>query len=364
MTTDGLCAFSAGYAEARHKFLEAAQHQGWGATSYLNPKVRGPEGELLFTDVVEIGDITAPAALFLVSGTHGVEGYFGSAAQIDALNRGITAPEGMKIVMVHAINPYGFAWNRRVTEDNVDLNRNFIDRTAPAPENAAYAQLKDAINPPSLAPDALRAADDALRAYVQAHGAFALQEAITRGQYAYPGGIYFGGSAETWSARTIRTIFHEHGKHLERVAMIDFHTGLGPRGAGEMIIEYAPGDPADARARAWWGAMARSTKAGESLSADLTGTMDAAFMQAFGSCREATVAALEVGTENTTVVFRALRADNWLHAHGDPRGPDAGAIRKACRDAFYCDADDWKEAVLGHARWAIDRAVEGFWRGA
>jgi len=363
MTTDGLAAFSADYAEARHKFIAAAQHQGWGVTSYLNPGVRGPRDELLFTDVVEIGDITAPAALFLVSGTHGVEGYFGSGAQVDALNRGLTAPEGMKIVMVHAINPYGFAWNRRVTEDNVDLNRNFIDRRQQVPANPAYASLKEAINPPSLAPDALAAADAALRAYVQEHGAFALQEAITRGQYSFADGIYFGGTAETWSAKTIRAIFHEHGKHLTRVAMVDFHTGLGVRGAGEMIIEYAPGEPADRRARAWWGDMARSTKAGESLSADLTGTMDAAFTQAFAGCDEATVAALEVGTENTTVVFRALRADNWLHVHGDPQGKEAPAIKKACRDAFYCDANDWKLAVLGHARWAIDRAVEGFWRG-
>ena len=30
------------------------------------------------------------------------------------------------IVFIHIINPYGMAWNRRVNEYNVDLNRNFL----------------------------------------------------------------------------------------------------------------------------------------------------------------------------------------------------------------------------------------------
>ena len=33
---------------------------------------------------------------------------------------------------IHALNPFGFAWLRRVNEDNVDLNRNFQDFLSPA----------------------------------------------------------------------------------------------------------------------------------------------------------------------------------------------------------------------------------------
>ena len=40
---------------------------------------------------------------------------------------------GLRVVLLHAINPWGFSWARRVTEDNVDLNRNFRDFSRPAP---------------------------------------------------------------------------------------------------------------------------------------------------------------------------------------------------------------------------------------
>ena len=32
----------------------------------------------------------------------------------------------LRCVLLHALNPFGFAWRRRVNEDNVDLNRNFL----------------------------------------------------------------------------------------------------------------------------------------------------------------------------------------------------------------------------------------------
>ena len=41
-------------------------------------------------------------------------------------------PADVRVVMIHALNPYGMAWVRRVNEDNVDLNRNFIDWSEPS----------------------------------------------------------------------------------------------------------------------------------------------------------------------------------------------------------------------------------------
>ena len=76
--------------------------------------------------------------LVTISATHGVEGFCGSGAQVDWLTLGgpEQLPAGVAALMVHAINPHGFAWLRRVTEEGVDLNRNFVDFTAPLPENA------------------------------------------------------------------------------------------------------------------------------------------------------------------------------------------------------------------------------------
>ena len=82
-----------------------------------------------------------------------------------------------------------------------------------------------------------------------------------------------------------------------------------------MITEDLPGSPAYARAKKLWGEYVRSSEAGESLSAPLTGTIDAAIADWMDG-RELTFAALEVGTRPMRQVLSALRNDNWLHMHG------------------------------------------------
>src|SRR5687767_5641351 len=115
--------FSGAYAEARTKFQDAAKAAGASLSSYVHPE-RGPDGGELATDVAWIGPADAAGVLVLVSGTHGVEGHCGSGAQVDWLRRGEAAHRApnVAVMLIHAINPYGFAWSRRVTHENVDLN--------------------------------------------------------------------------------------------------------------------------------------------------------------------------------------------------------------------------------------------------
>jgi hypothetical protein len=64
-----------------------------------------------------------------ISGTHGPEGFAGSAIQAAILDQLAAKPLGEgapTVVLVHALNPYGFANNRRVNEENIDLNRNYL----------------------------------------------------------------------------------------------------------------------------------------------------------------------------------------------------------------------------------------------
>ena len=53
---------------------------------------------------------------------------------------------------VHAINPFGFSHLRRVTQENVDLNRNCIDFDVPLPVNAGYAEIHDLLLPATWPP--------------------------------------------------------------------------------------------------------------------------------------------------------------------------------------------------------------------
>ncbi|TGQ05296.1 DUF2817 domain-containing protein, partial [Mesorhizobium sp. M00.F.Ca.ET.217.01.1.1] len=94
-----------------------------------------------------LGRRDARKLIVLISGTHGVEGPFGSTCQTDWLGQKNLRrlPDDMAILAIHLIDPWGTAWSRRVNEDNVDLNRNFIDWSAGAPVNNGYAGLHDAV---------------------------------------------------------------------------------------------------------------------------------------------------------------------------------------------------------------------------
>jgi hypothetical protein len=349
--------FPSDYRSARASFIEAAEAAGLGVTSRLHPQAMGADGKKLFLDTATIGPRSAKKALLMISATHGVEGYFGSGAQTGLLREGLAAriPEGAKAVIVHALNPYGFSWNRRVNEDNADINRNFVDHKNP-PVNEAYDVLHEAIALKDISPESVKAANEKLRAYREAHGAFKLQEAISAGQYKHADGLYFGGARESWSAEMLKDVFREELAGIERLTAIDFHTGLGEHGAAEMITEDLPSTPAYARAKKLWGDYVRSSEAGESLSAPLTGTIDAAIAQWMDG-RELTFAALEVGTRPMRTVLAALRDDNWLHMHGDMADARAPSIKAAIRDGFYPDTNAWKEKVWSHAVKVVDAAI-------
>ena len=138
--------FSSTYQEARARFTSAAEEAGARLRSHANP-TPGMAGEDLSCDTAFLGDPEAEAVLVTISATHGVEGFCGSGVQVGWFESGLAAemPAGVALLAVHAINPYGFSWLRRVTEENVDLNRNFIDFTAPRPENPGYDELAPAI---------------------------------------------------------------------------------------------------------------------------------------------------------------------------------------------------------------------------
>ncbi|MHA1570201.1 MAG: DUF2817 domain-containing protein, partial [Alphaproteobacteria bacterium] len=233
--------FSANYSDSRGKFLAACLDAGAEVTGYKNP-AKGPGGEALYTDVARLGPADAARVVLTVSGTHGVEGFCGSGVQIGLLaNDGApNLPDGIGLILVHAINPHGFAWLRRVTEDNVDLNRNFVDHAAPYAANNGYDQLAEALVPRHWDGTAQAAAKQAMDKFGEQHGLFALQAAISVGQYGHARGLFFGGNAPTWSRRTMETIARTTLGNARHVAFIDFHTGLGPYGYGEPICVHDP----------------------------------------------------------------------------------------------------------------------------
>ena len=68
------------YGAQRQQFLAAANAAGATVTEYPHP-LNGPFGERLSTDVAVLGDLGAKRLLIALSGTHGVEGFYGSGCQ-------------------------------------------------------------------------------------------------------------------------------------------------------------------------------------------------------------------------------------------------------------------------------------------
>ena len=154
--------FSETYAEARERFLGGVAAYGIAVESEPHPEHRGATGETLAIDAALLGDPAAPSLFILTSGTHGAEGFCGSACQTmlihDVILRRRIEDKRVAVLLVHAVNPWGFSHLSRTNEDGIDLNRNFMDFGKPLPENpvyeAAHALLVPDTWPPTEAHEA------------------------------------------------------------------------------------------------------------------------------------------------------------------------------------------------------------------
>lgn len=360
MARDPADGFSATYAQARDRFMAAARARGLAIETHTHPTQRGAQGEALTIDVTLLGPADARDVLLLTSGTHGAEGFCGSGCQIgfladDDLVRAVERAD-VRVVSLHALNPYGFSHLRRTNEDNIDLNRNFRDfAQAPAP-NTAYADVHGFMVPPTWPPTP--ANEQRLMAYVQAHGQFALQQATSSGQCEFRDGLFYGGVRPAWSNLVLRDVLRRHAGTARRLGWIDFHTGLGPWGHGEKIYNGRNVAADVARSKAWWGSDVTSFHDGSSTSASLTGVNHEA---AYDECPDAEYAAiaLEYGTLPVMDVLQALRADQWLENHPDASAAQRTAIKAMVRAAFHDDAPEWQRKVYAQAVVAFEAALAG-----
>lgn len=337
--------FSASYGEARANFLAAANRAGAKVHSYPHP-LQGPDGGDLAMDMAYLGPPDAERVAVMSSATHGVEGFCGSGCQIGFLESGLhdDLPKGLGLMHVHAHNPHGFAHERRVTEDNVDLNRNFVDFDRPLPRNAAYDEVHPWLVPDDWDGPARAAADAAIQAYIEKNGMFAFQAAVSIGQHGHPDGLFYAGQSPTWSRTTVEALAREHLMQRSHVGLVDFHTGLGPRGKGELISVDKPDGAEHLRTVAWYGDGVTTPASGDSVSADVQGTIEVGY-HALLQNTESTTLALEFGTLPSDQVLQALRADNWLYLHGDVASPSGQTTKREVRAAFYGEDSQWNKDI-------------------
>jgi hypothetical protein len=161
------------------------------------------------------------------SGLHGNESAAGAAVQLKFIRewRGSSkeAFQNVTIVIVHALNPYGWAVNRRWNEENVDLNRNQLSTKQQwgdllASTNQAYVNLDPVMNPgPELAEQtsfcgawsAWLGFWAAAAPRIVLHGIRALTVAALEAQHCNERGVYFTGRRMQQSHLLVRKLLRE-----------------------------------------------------------------------------------------------------------------------------------------------------------
>lgn len=355
--------FSKSYEELRCKFLTAAAGADAAVEHFRCPET-GPAGQALYTDVARVGSASATKVLVVVAGTHGIEGYSGSGcltAWLDSTAQQ-PLPDETAVLLVNLLNPYGTAWLRRQNEDNVDVNRNFIDHSSP-PDNPSYADLHDALVPAALDSATLTTAQEAIRTYRDQFGDETYWRAYG-GQYSHADGVFYGGSAPVWSNRLLNDILTKHCSDASNVAFVDLHSGLGAFGHGTIISADDMDSDSFARAKSWYGDSLISLASVDSSDDAVSdvGQTDGLTMDCvaklFPDC-EVTCTTLEFGTFDFEDCIPQMQADAWLHAHGDPLAIEAEKIRSDWLQVFYPDSDDWLEMIWRRSDQVIRQSIAG-----
>jgi hypothetical protein len=244
-------AYPPDYFTARQRFRSAAK--ALDATLEAFPiDARGPGGEELTIDAALIGPERPRRVLVLSTGLHGVEAFFGSAVLAAYLDEGLCGwrrPADAGLLLLHALNPYGYVWRRRANEDNVDLNRNFLLPGEPYSGSAElWRDLYHSFHP-NKPPSRFNYWDSVRAALVVwRHGMQKLRNTIPVGQYDFPNGPFFGGHGPAQTNRILTTHLPRWLGAAEQVVHLDFHTGLGERASCKLLLD----DTEQSAQAAWW----------------------------------------------------------------------------------------------------------------
>jgi len=179
---------------------------------------------------------TPQKVLIITCGVHGIEGFVGAAMRslfLDQFLNGLD-PQTTGLYLVHAINPWGMDHKRRVTRNNVDLNRNFVlNEDAFQIEINPDYQLYD----PNLNPERplrplwkeIPNVVGSMTGYLLRNGLTNIRNAVLQGQRFNPAGIYSSGNGYEPETLIMMDLIQEIFAHYPDALLIDLHTGYGPK---------------------------------------------------------------------------------------------------------------------------------------
>ena len=357
---NGENAFSPDYRAARERFRSAATARGFRLEAH--PIDPDPD---LTVDVALGGDENPSRLVVISSGLHGVEGFLGSAVQVAILEDDPASwplPPGSGLLMLHSLDPFGFARLRRADAQNVDLNRNFVlDGEAYSGSPPTYREIDWVLNPrrPPRRFDLL--AIESLPVILR-HGEAALKRAIVGGQFDFPLGLFFGGHGPSPTRLLLEEQMPRWVGSADQVIHLDIHTGLGRWGNLALLLEdtVTPG-----RAR-WLSERFGADRVewpGEGISYPTRGGLGTWCQSTFAD-RAYDFLCAEFGTYSGSRVLAALRAENQAHHWCRPEDPAALRAKRRLLEAFAPADPQWRSATIAQALDTVRRAFEVCFRSA
>lgn len=333
--------FSASFTEADEKFEQSCAGAGGRFESFPHP-LPGDVGEPLRAASCSVGDPAARSVLLTISGEHGIEGFAGSAAQIGALVEAdrFALPAGWRAVHVHMINPYGASFVLKENEDNADQYKNFAGLYAAGIDNPVLVEFIDAYNLPALGdPAAQQAAEMALPALIAKYGPEAVGAALVTGQGERPEGIAYFGPDKSWSSATLEAIADAELADVDRIALVNYHTAVGPYGVWTVLSLE---EQSQALLAGWL------AEAGTPVMPTNVPSGPQPFFEPIRARSGANIvrAVVEAGTYPDTEYQRYFILNLYCRFYGG--GWDVAPcsdVREQIREFFYPQDDAWKDQV-------------------
>jgi Protein of unknown function (DUF2817) len=354
--------FSPDYATAKQRFAAACARLGFEHRA-LPIRALGPNSEPLTIDVGLAGAAKPTSAFVLSSGLHGVEAFFGSAVQLaflDGLPGGWLPPPEASVILLHGLNPFGFAWRRRFNEDNVDLNRNFLVRDQPysgaPPLTAAFRHvLAPRRSPARFTLSSVRIGYLAMR-----HGRRALWDTLPVGQYDFPDWLGFGGRGKSECAEILDRAMPPLLDSAGEVVHLDFHTGLGRWGIGQLLLPA--GDPPEDIA--WWrthfGRERIESAAGDDRPYEIQGGLGTWLQTRFPRCKYR-FATAEFGTYSPLHMLKAMTDEMRFHTQSAGSPAVDHWSRRRLSEAFVPRDSRWRKKTLEIGLELSDRSMRALW---
>jgi len=306
--------------------------------------------------------------LIISSGIHGVEGFTGSAIQLMVMEE-ILSPNYLDttgILLIHGLNPYGFKYMRRVTENNVDMNRNcVIDESLFDTKNEGYGTLYDMLNPQGEANHrSLKNRHLHLVAIqkILAESMPVLRQAVLHGQYEYPEGLYFGGKELEPQIANIAPILQEKMTPYTRIITIDLHTGYGENGTMHLF----PNPVEDADIKAYMEELFTGYKIDWGDSDDFY-TYMGSFADYIGSLAPGKTyypMVFEFGTLDSQKTFGSIRSlhimilENQGFHYSYKNDKTEAKIKENFLEMFYPSNNAWRSKVIMDAKKILELVFE------